>query len=242
MLPAVRWLEPLEMQRQLHQRPHAVAGAAGVLRGTLALDPGRAGDVQVRPRPAADELLQKLRPGDRPAVARARRVLQVGERTSSARPPELTTSDLNTPLGQALLYLHRNVVMDVSERAGGGAGGDVTREEASDNDGEDDLWNRLEREKLGRDPRAGTYARLLGQRLGDGGAEPLIDLLEAMRAEVPGMAWFVEGSTPGDQSGIYADTARLRGALGLARFTTLAEGMKPFVAWARGIVPAPARG
>jgi hypothetical protein len=117
-------------------------------------------------------------------------VLQVGERTSSTRPPELTTTDLNTSLGQALLYLHRNVVMDVSERAGSGAGGDVTREEASGNDGDDDLWNRLEREKLGRDPRAGTYARLLGRRVGDGvgAAEPLIDLLEAMRARAPGEA------------------------------------------------------
>lgn len=114
------------------------------------------------------------------------RVLQVGERTASARPPELTTSDLDTPLGQALLYLHRNVVMDVSERAGAGGGGDVTSEEAADDAGDDDLWNRLEREKLGRDPRAGTYARLLGQRVGAGVAEPLVELLEAMRDRAPG--------------------------------------------------------
>lgn len=116
------------------------------------------------------------------------RVLQVGERTGSGRPRELTTTDLDTPLGQALLFLHRNAVMDVSERAGAGGGGDVTRDEAASDAGDDDLWNRLEREKLGRDPRAGTYARLLGQRLGgaDGVAEPLIELLEAMLDRAPG--------------------------------------------------------
>lgn len=115
------------------------------------------------------------------------RVLQVGERTGSDRPPELTTADLATPLGAALLFLHRHVVMDVSERAGTGGGREVTRDEAAGDDGDDDLWNRLEREKLGRDPRAGTYARLLGQRLGEGTgvAEPLIELLEAMRDRAP---------------------------------------------------------
>ena len=112
------------------------------------------------------------------------RVLQVGQKAGSGRPPELTTADLDTPLGQALLFLHRNVVMDVSERAGAGGGGDVTRDEAT---GDDDLWNRLEREKLGRDPRAGTYARLLGRRLGGGAgvAEPLIELVEVMRDRAP---------------------------------------------------------
>jgi len=61
----------------------------------------------------------------------------VGERTGSGRPPELTTADLDTPLGEALLFLHRHVVMDVSERAaaGAGGGGDVTRDEAAGNDG-----------------------------------------------------------------------------------------------------------
>ena len=116
------------------------------------------------------------------------RVLQAGERAGSGRPHELTTADLDTPLGQALLFLHRNVVMDVSERAGTGGGGDVTRDEAAGDNGDENLWDRLEREKLGRDPRAGTYARLLGQRPGAGAgvAEPLIELLEAMRDRAPG--------------------------------------------------------
>jgi hypothetical protein len=113
------------------------------------------------------------------------RVLQVGERSGTGRPAELTAADLNTPLGRALEYLHRNVVMDVSEGGGRGGGGDVTRDESGDAE-DDDLWNRLEREKLGRDPRAGTYNRLLGQRVGSHGvAEPLVELLEAMRDRAP---------------------------------------------------------
>ncbi len=119
------------------------------------------------------------------------RALQVGERAGSSRPSELTAADLETPLGQALLYLHQHVVMDVSERAGTGGGGDATRDEAAGRAGDDNLWDRLEREKLGRDPRAGTYGRLLGRVGGAadcGVAEPLIELLDAMRHRVPAEA------------------------------------------------------
>ena len=58
-------------------------------------------------------------------------------------------------------------------------------------------------------------------------------LLETMREHVPGMDWFVEGSTPGDQSGIYADVAKLTRTLGAGPFIGLAEGLRRFVAWAR---------
>src|SRR5260370_41926946 len=51
---------------------------------------------------------------------------------------------------------------------------------------DDSLWERLEREKLARDPSAGTYARLLGGAgIRSGVAEPLIELLAAMRHRVP---------------------------------------------------------
>ena len=87
--------------------------------------------------------------------------------------------------------------------------------------------------------RPGAENRVLN--VGTGTRTTVAALLETLRAEIPDMTWFVEGSTPGDQSGIYADTAQLRGVLGLSRFTTLPEGMKPFVEWARRVVPAPAR-
>lgn len=69
--------------------------------------------------------------------------------------------------------------------------------------------------------------------LGTGTRTTVGQLLESMRDHVPGMAWFVEGETPGDQAGIYADTAHLGNVLGLTRFTALDAGMKRFVQWAR---------
>jgi hypothetical protein len=65
------------------------------------------------------------------------------------RPSELSAADLESPLGQALLYLHRNFVMDVSERATSVTASGVTPEESTSSD--DDLWDRLEREELARD-------------------------------------------------------------------------------------------
>lgn len=116
-----------------------------------------------------------------------RRILQVGDRTGTGRPAELNSTDLDTPLGRALAHLHQHAVMDVSEQAGTGGGGDVTRDEVDGGDVDDSLWDRLERDKLGRDPRAGTYGRL-SARAGErgGAAEPLVELLDAMRHRAPG--------------------------------------------------------
>jgi UDP-glucose 4-epimerase len=69
--------------------------------------------------------------------------------------------------------------------------------------------------------------------VGTGVRTTVASLLEAIRAAVPGTHWYVEGSTPGDQSGIYADTGRLREVLGMRDFVPLAEGLRRFVAWAR---------
>lgn len=65
-------------------------------------------------------------------------------------------------------------------------------------------------------------------------------LLEAMRVQIPGMEWFVEGSTPGDQTGIYADTAKMRQVLEFNRLTPLSEGMAHFVRWAQEHIPGSA--
>src|SRR5260370_703624 len=86
-----------------------------------------------------------------------RAALTVGSARSGAdRPPEFTAGDLDTPLGQALLWLHRNLVMDVSERdTGTGATGAGAAEAEDDTD--DALSDRLEREQLAR---AGTFAMI----------------------------------------------------------------------------------
>jgi UDP-glucose 4-epimerase len=69
--------------------------------------------------------------------------------------------------------------------------------------------------------------------VGTGRRTTVRELLEAMRPHVPRMAWYVEGSTPGDQSGIYADARLIGEQLGMTRFVPLSEGLARFVAWAR---------
>jgi hypothetical protein len=99
------------------------------------------------------------------------------------RPPELTSGDLDTPLGQALDWLHRNLVMDVSERVTAAPTGGVGAGEVGDQ-ADDDLWERLEQHQLARDPRASTYGRMWRHNT-LGGSEPIIELLEALRYRIP---------------------------------------------------------
>jgi hypothetical protein len=100
------------------------------------------------------------------------------------RPAELAAGDLNTPLGRALTWLHRNLVMDVNERATASTGSGGVAAGEAEGQGDDDLWARLEREQLARDPRAGIYSRIMA-RHADGAMEPIIEFLEALRARVP---------------------------------------------------------
>ncbi len=120
---------------------------------------------------------------DLEALARA---LAAPQSRGSSRPAELTGADLDTPLARALLYLHRNLVMDTTEIPTATAGGSgVDSDEAASSEA-DELWERLERENLGRDPRAGTYGRLLAARSpADVLTDPLVELLDAMRDRAP---------------------------------------------------------
>jgi len=107
-------------------------------------------------------------------------------RADNDLPPELAAGDLDGPLARALIWLHRNLVMDVTERlvlASAGDSGEAAGAEPSD----DELWERLEREQLVRDPRAGVYGRIWS-RDSLGGPEPIILLIEALRARTPALA------------------------------------------------------
>jgi hypothetical protein len=118
---------------------------------------------------------------DDPAGLRAALTASI-ERPTSGQPQELAAGDLDTPLGRALVWLHRNLVMDVSERVAivtGGVGSDEADKQA-----DDELWERLEREQLARDPRASIYGRLWARSLLSG-TEPIAELLEALRARTP---------------------------------------------------------
>ncbi len=67
-------------------------------------------------------------------------------------------------------------------------------------------------------------------------------LLKRICALVPGAEYFVSGATPGDQSGIFADTQSLRECLDIRGFTPLDDGLSKFALWARGIAVDPAIG
>jgi UDP-glucose 4-epimerase len=83
--------------------------------------------------------------------------------------------------------------------------------------------------------RAATRPAVLGKTLNvaTGVRTSVGELVKQVCASVEGSTYFLRGSTPGDQNGIYADTTQLRGQLGIGRFTPLAEGLAKFVAWAR---------
>jgi hypothetical protein len=103
-------------------------------------------------------------------------------RPSNDLPDGLTTGDLDSPLGKMLAWLHRNLVMEVSERQTPASAGGITADEETEQ-GNDDLWVRLEREQLCRDPRASRYGRIWSDSLD--ASEPIIELLDALRARTP---------------------------------------------------------
>lgn len=83
--------------------------------------------------------------------------------------------------------------------------------------------------------RAANEPGALNQTLnvGTGRRTTVGELLALLEAAMPGTRSFVQGSTPGDQAGIYADTGALRSTLGISEFTSLEEGMGHFVTWGR---------
>lgn len=139
---------------------------------------------------------------------------QLGESGPGAHrnaPPELTDADLDTPLGRALTRLHRELVMDVAERADAAPGaGRADADDAAD----DEFWERLLREHLADDPRAVRYRQLHGpgrQR------EALEELLAVLGLRIPsparaasGPAHETDGGTPGVSGSTWSSRARLR--------------------------------
>lgn len=83
--------------------------------------------------------------------------------------------------------------------------------------------------------RAASYpsARNHVLNLGTGCKTTVGELLEKVCVNVPGSRFFVQGSTPGDQTGIFADVNQLGEILGLNQLTKLDAGLPIFVSWAR---------
>jgi len=59
------------------------------------------------------------------------------------------------------------------------------------------------------------------------------ELLEHICALVPGSSYRIQGTTPGDQSGIYADVTEVRSYLGTDSYIPLEAGLRTFLDWAR---------
>ena len=87
--------------------------------------------------------------------------------------------------------------------------------------------------------RAAIYSSALFKtiNLGTGVKTTVRELLSQVCASVPNSNYFIQGTTLGDQSGIYADITALKTSLELAKFTPLAEGLARFINWARDTTP-----
>lgn len=82
--------------------------------------------------------------------------------------------------------------------------------------------------------RSSTYSSALNKilNLGTGIKTTVGELLEKIRFCVPDSEYFVQGSTPGDQTGIYADNGLLKKTLGLDHFVEIDKGLPIFSSWA----------
>ncbi len=82
--------------------------------------------------------------------------------------------------------------------------------------------------------RSATYKSAENQifNVGTGLKTTIGELLEIICKSVPGADFFVQGSTPGDQNGIFADNSKLKNILGINNFKQLDEGISVFNEWA----------
>lgn len=83
--------------------------------------------------------------------------------------------------------------------------------------------------------RAATWGSAVGRTLnvGTGVKTTVGELLQRICKLVPGAYYYVHSSTPGDQSGIYADVTVLNDVLAIDTFTLLDAGIAKFAEWAR---------
>jgi len=83
--------------------------------------------------------------------------------------------------------------------------------------------------------RSATYSSALYQTLniGTGIKTTVSQLLQMICAQTGGNDYYMEGKTPGDQSGIYADTKKLSKILNIRKFISLENGLTGFIEWVK---------
>lgn len=82
--------------------------------------------------------------------------------------------------------------------------------------------------------RAATEATALNRvfNIGTGTKTTVGELLKQICNNVSGAEFYVEGATPGDQNGIYANTENLQELIDVNSFTPLDRGLATFISWA----------
>lgn len=82
--------------------------------------------------------------------------------------------------------------------------------------------------------RAAIHPSAIGKTLNiaTGIKTTVASLVDRVCESVPNTTYYVSGSTPGDQTGIYADSLAFRTCLGMSEFVPLDIGLKRFVEWA----------
>jgi UDP-glucose 4-epimerase len=85
--------------------------------------------------------------------------------------------------------------------------------------------------------RSALYPDLSGHimNVGTGVKTTVGTLLNKICDLVPGSNYFVQGATPGDQTGIYADTSSINKILGMNSFCDLQDGLQRFLVWSRAL-------
>jgi UDP-glucose 4-epimerase len=85
--------------------------------------------------------------------------------------------------------------------------------------------------------RSATYPSALYHtlNLGTGIKTTVGELLEMICSQVENSDYYVEGKTPGDQSGIYADSRKLNKVLEMDSFVSFQDGLVKFIEWAKRI-------
>lgn len=97
------------------------------------------------------------------------------------RPRELDPLDAETPAGRVLLFLHETCVLDIEDTPALSEASNA--EERSTEEADPEFWERLAREELQTDPRAGAYRRLQERSVLP--EEGIFSLLSIMLDRVP---------------------------------------------------------
>ena len=85
--------------------------------------------------------------------------------------------------------------------------------------------------------RAATRYTAIGKsiNIGTGVRTTIDELIQHIRKDMPDIEYYTNGNTPGDQTGIFADTENLKLHLGIEKYTPLSLGLHKFIDWAQSI-------